>query len=125
MEQIRGPVGGPPEPRNLKFSVKEIKSIINDPLIKATTINDKFPWLFQWIEMFNTNIIYIITIMTIICIINMLSFLIVLILERSKMIGILKSFGTKNKQIGKIFLYRSINITLKGMLSGNIIALIL
>tara|TARA_B100001250_G_C19552436_1_gene679633 strand:- start:404 stop:766 length:363 start_codon:yes stop_codon:yes gene_type:complete len=53
----------------------------------------------------------------------MLSFLIVLILERSKMIGILKSFGSKNKQIGKIFLYRSLNITLKGMLLGNIIAL--
>ena len=108
-----------------KKTIEEIKSIINNPLIKVTTINEKFPWLFQWIDMFNTNIIYIITIMTIICIINMLSFLIVLILERSKMIGILKSFGTKNKQIGKIFLYRSINITLKGILSGNIIALTL
>ena len=61
--------------------------------------------------------------MLIICIINMISFLIILVLERSEMIGILKSFGTKNMQIGKIFLYRSINITLKSIFLGNIIGL--
>jgi len=111
------------ENANSNSLAQEINKIIEDPFIKAEPINKKFDWLFQWINMFNKNIIYITIIMLIICIVNMLSFLIVFTLERSRMIGILKSFGAKNLQIGKIFLYRSINITLKGMLLGNIIGL--
>ena len=102
----------------------KINKIIKDSTnIQVIAINEKFSWLFQWIELFNNNILYITIIMLIICIINMISFLIILVLERSEMIGILKSFGTKNMQIGKIFLYRSINITLKSIFLGNIIGL--
>ena len=111
------------ENANSNSLAQEINKIIEDPFIKAEPINKKFDWLFQWINMFNKNIIYITTIMLIICIVNMLSFLIVFILERSQMIGVLKSFGTKNTQIGRIFLYRSLYITLKGMVLGNSIGL--
>ena len=52
---------------------------------------------------FNNNIYFITIIMVIICLINMLSFIIILILERTYMIGILKSFGTNNQKISKIF----------------------
>ena len=108
---------------NSNILSEKINKIIEDPFIKAEPINKKFSWLFQWIKMFNKNIIYITIIMLIICIVNMLSFLIVFTLERSRMIGILKSFGANNFQIGKIFIYRSIIITLKGILLGNIIGL--
>ena len=111
------------ESKHVNNITKEINSLITDPVIKARPINESFSWLFQWIKMFNKNIIYITIIMLIICIVNMLSFLIVFIIERSQMIGILKSFGAKNTQIGKIFLYRSVYITLKGMTLGNSIGL--
>ena len=111
------------ESKHVNHITKEINSLIADPFIKAKPISESFSWLFQWISMFNKNIIYITIIMLVICIVNMLSFLIVFIIERSQMIGILKSFGAKNMQIGKIFLYSSVYITLKGMALGNSIGL--
>lgn len=110
---------------NLNSPKKKIETIINSPLIKVSTLSVKFPWIYQWLNIFNKNIYYITIIMLCICFINMLSFLIILVLERTKMIGILKSFGTKNKQIAKIFFYISIKITIKGILYGNTIALII
>ena len=107
------------------IDIKKITKIINSPLIKVLSLNEKFPWLYQWVNSFNNNIYFITIIMVIICLINMLSFIIILILERTYMIGILKSFGTNNQRISKIFFYISLKITMKGILYGNLIAIII
>ena len=54
-----------------------------------------------------------------VCLINISIFLIVMVVERSQMIGVLKSFGGSNFRIVKIFFYRSINVVSKGLFFGN------
>ena len=75
--------------------------------------------------MFDKNILFLIIIICMICVINMTNTLLILILERIKMIGILKSFGCNNWSILKIFFYNSLKISKKGIIYGNIIGLFL
>lgn len=93
------------------------------PTLDSTTISQKFPALFQWIKMFDFNIAGIIGIMIIVAIINMITAILVLILERTQLIGMLKALGAANTTIRKVFLYNASYIILKGLLWGNVIGL--
>jgi len=97
----------------------KINDIKNNYEIKSFTINEKYPNIFHWISLFKKNIILVTIIMLTVCLINISIFLIVMVVERSQMIGILKSFGGSNFRIVKIFFYRSINIVGKGLFFGN------
>tara|TARA_Y100000589_G_scaffold34855_1_gene29225 strand:- start:2222 stop:3328 length:1107 start_codon:yes stop_codon:yes gene_type:complete len=103
---------------------KEINKILEYNLI-AQTLNEKFSKLFQWIKLFDKNIAFILIIMTLICILNMTNTLLILIVDRIKMIGTLKSIGFTNYSIIKIFLYNSMSIAIKSIIIGNLIALII
>ncbi len=94
-----------------------------DSNLNAEPINQKFSGLFQWIGLFDINISIIIIIMILIAGINMITALLVLILERTQMIGILKALGNSNKSIQKIFLYNAGYLILKGLFWGNLIGL--
>lgn len=94
-----------------------------DPLIDTVPITKKFPDIFEWIAMFDMNITLIIFIMIVIGGINMITALLVLILERTQMIGILKALGNTNESIRKIFLYNAAYLILKGLFWGNVIGL--
>lgn len=91
--------------------------------LDSNTVSQKFPGLFQWIKMFDFNIIGIIGIMVIVAIINMITAILVLILERTQLIGMLKALGAPNKTIRKIFLYNASYIILKGLFWGNLIGI--
>ena len=112
---------------------KELNDFLNqkiDPIssnheIKSFSIYEKYPHIFNWIILFKKNIILITIIMLIVCLINITNFLLVLVIERTHMIGVLKSFGSSNYQILKIFYYRTLGIVTKGLVFGNVIALIL
>ncbi len=92
-----------------------------DPTLNAYTIAEMFPAIFEWLNLFDTNIIVIIGIMILIAGINMITALLVLILERTQMIGILKALGNSNWSIRKIFLYNATYLIGKGLFWGNII----
>ena len=92
-----------------------------DPSLNAYTTAEKFPAIFEWLSLFDTNIIVIIGIMILIAGINMITALLVLILERTQMIGVLKALGNHNWSIRKIFLYNAAFLIGKGMLWGNVI----
>jgi len=92
-----------------------------DPSLNAFTTAEKFPAIFEWLSLFDTNIIVIIAIMILIAGINMITALLVLILERTQMIGVLKALGNHNWSIRKIFLYNAAFLIGKGMLWGNAI----
>jgi len=92
-----------------------------DPSLNAFTTAEKFPAIFEWLSLFDTNIIVIIAIMILIAGINMITALLVLILERTQMIGVLKALGNHNWSIRKIFLYNAAYLIGKGMLWGNVI----
>lgn len=87
------------------------------------TIRRKFPSIFEWLELQNINEVVIILLMLIVSIINMITALMILILERTNMIGILKALGQHNWSIRRIFLYYAAYIIGLGMLFGNILGL--
>lgn len=89
----------------------------------AQSIRQVFPSIFDWLELQNINEVIILTLMILISIINMITALLILILDRTNMIGILKSQGMSNWSIRQIFLYHAAYITGAGMLLGNALGL--
>ena len=87
------------------------------------SIRRKFPTIFDWLEFQNINERIIIVLMILVSIINMITALLILILERTNMIGILKAMGSSDWNIRKIFLYQAAYIIGLGLLWGNIIGL--
>lgn len=91
--------------------------------LDVENILQKYPNIFEWLSMFDMNIVIIISLMIIVAGINMITALLVLILERTPMIGILKALGANNWKIRKIFLINASYIILKGIFFGNLIGL--
>ena len=89
------------------------------------TIKDINPQIFQWLDLLDTNVWVILILMLAVAGFNMISGLLILILERTNMIGILKALGTTDWSVRKVFLYHSFFLIGKGMLWGNLIGLIL
>lgn len=91
--------------------------------LKVLTIMEKYPYIFDWIGLFNTNLWIILVLMVLVAGFNMVSGLLILILERANMIGILKALGAEDARIRKIFLYNGAFLISRGMLWGNIFGL--
>ena len=108
----------------IKAKGDEIYAEINSNL-KSQTIIEKYASIFEWLQLFDFNIMVIIIIMIAVASINMVVAILVLILEKSKMVGILKAIGATNWSIRKIFLYNAASIISKGLIWGNAIGLAL
>ena len=91
--------------------------------LNTSTINEKFYSIIEWVKIFDKNIYGIIVIMILVAGINMITALLVLILERTQMIGILKALGSSNWSIRKLFLYNASYLILLGLFWGNLIGL--
>ncbi|MFS4416996.1 ABC transporter permease [Maribacter sp. 2307ULW6-5] len=91
--------------------------------LDTRTLKDKYYKIFEWIGLFDFNIALIIGIMIIVGGINMITALLVLILERTPMIGVLKALGANDWTIRKVFLYNAAYLIGKGLLWGNAIGL--
>jgi len=89
----------------------------------AETIREKFPEIFEWLELQDINEVVIIALMLIVSVLNMVTMLLILILERTNMIGILKALGYTNWGVRRIFLYYAAWIIGNGLLWGNVIGL--
>ena len=87
------------------------------------TITEKFYYIFEWLELFDFNILVILIVMIVVATINMVVALLVLILERTQMIGILKALGANNWTVRKIFLYNAFYLILRGLFWGNVIGI--
>lgn len=92
-------------------------------LLDTKTIIEKYYYIFEWLQLFDFNIIVILIVMIVVATINMVVALLVMILERTQMIGILKSLGADNWSVRKIFLYNASYLIFKGLLWGNIIGI--
>lgn len=93
--------------------------------LKVETIKQKYTQIFDWLNLLDMNVIVLVMLMLVVAGFNMISGLLILILERTNMIGILKAFGTKDSSVRKIFLYQSAYLTLIGLLWGNLFGLII
>jgi lipoprotein-releasing system permease protein len=92
-------------------------------LLDAKTIKEQYPTIFQWLALLDGNIYGIIGIILIVGIINMITALLVLILDRTNMIGVLKSLGATDWTVRKVFLYNAMSLIWKGLIWGNAIGL--
>ncbi|HOW31364.1 MAG TPA: ABC transporter permease [Bacteroidales bacterium] len=93
--------------------------------LNARTIRDLYPQLFDWLSLQDMNVVIILVLMILVAGITMISTLLILILERTGMIGMLKALGSANTSIRKVFLYNSAYIIAKGLLWGNVTGLLL
>ena len=89
----------------------------------SKTIVEKYYFIFEWLKMFDINIQIILIVMIFVATINMVVALLVLILERTQMIRILKALGGNNWSIRKIFLYNALYLIGKGLFWGNVIGI--
>lgn len=91
--------------------------------LDTKTIIEKYYYIFDWLKLFDFNIIVILVVMIAVATINMIVALLVLILERTQMIGILKSIGAANWSVRKVFLYNAAYLIARGLFWGNLIGL--
>lgn len=91
--------------------------------LNTQTVKQKYASIFEWINIFDQNTYGIIGIMIIVAGINMITALLVLILERTQMIGLFKALGSNNWTIRKVFLYNASYLILRGLFWGNLIGL--
>lgn len=91
--------------------------------LQSQNIREINPNIFEWLELQDMNERVILALMAIVAIINMITALLILILERTNMIGILKALGATNWNIRKIFLYNAMYIVGWGLLLGNLLGL--
>lgn len=91
--------------------------------ISVMSILEKFPEIFNWIALFDINVLLIIIIMILVGGINMITALLVTVLEKTQIVGILKTLGTSNKSIKTIFLINGVYLISLGLVIGNFIAI--
>lgn len=91
--------------------------------LKLIPVMDKYVEIFDWLLLLNNNVYIFLGLILFVAAFNMVSILFILIMERTQMIGILKSVGAKNKQIRQVFVWNGIRIIGKGLLFGNAIGL--
>ncbi|MCF8302073.1 MAG: ABC transporter permease [Bacteroidales bacterium] len=93
--------------------------------LNAQTIKERHPQMFDWLNLQDMNVIIILVLMVLVAGITMISTLLILILERTNMIGILKALGMRDWSVRQVFLYNAAHIIGRGLLWGNIIAIAL
>ncbi len=91
--------------------------------LDAQSVKSNNEQLFHWLDLFDLNIYMILVIMIAVAVINMVSALLILIVDRTNMIGLLKALGGNNKMVISIFLYQSGAIIFRGMFWGNLIGI--
>jgi lipoprotein-releasing system permease protein len=109
--------------QNLFFEMSSYNDRLGNALY-TRSIKDINPMIFNWLSLLDMNVWVIITLMLIVSGFTMISGLLIIILERTNMIGMLKSMGARDLSIRKVFLYLSAFLIGRGMFWGNIIALI-
>ncbi|MCQ2160114.1 MAG: FtsX-like permease family protein [Bacteroidales bacterium] len=96
----------------------------DDDTMVATSVMDRYPQLFDWLNLIDSNVLLILVLMTVVAGFNMISGLLILLFRSISTIGLLKSMGMTDKAISSVFLRVSSNLVLKGMLIGNGLALL-
>jgi lipoprotein-releasing system permease protein len=110
-------------PNEKEVIEKEIYEKYTKPPLQTYLIEKRFANVFSWLGMMKMNERIILIIMMIIAVINMITALLILVLERTQMIGVLKALGMKNRKIQYIFLYSSLYIFSVGLICGTILGI--
>lgn len=96
-----------------------------DNLFMLLSVSDRYPQIYSWLALQESNELVIVSIMLIVIIVNMVSLLLIMLLQNIYQIGILRVMGMRNKDIKQIFLLRTLRLVSPALLVGNILALVL
>lgn len=92
--------------------------------VVARSAVSRYPQIFDWLNLIDFNVFFILMLMTAVAGFNMISGLLIMLFENISTIGLLKSLGMADRQIAKIFIIRASSVMLKGILAGNALALL-
>lgn len=93
------------------------------PDLRIESVTRRFPALFDWLNMLDQNTLILMSLILLVACFNIISVLLVMMMERTSMIGLLKTLGSPNGQIRKIFFYIGIQLAIKGLLLGNLLGI--
>jgi lipoprotein-releasing system permease protein len=106
----------------LNPAAKRISDDIDQDM-QVMKVTEMFPAIFDWLNLMDRNIIVILALILVVASFNMISVLLVMMMERTPMIGLLKALGSDDSKIRKIFIFNGLTIILKGIAIGNLIGL--
>ena len=107
--------------QNIGAIVNAYSSDSDSPVV-ATSSTSKYSQLFDWLNLIDFNMLFVLMLMTVVAGVNMISSLLILLFENISKIGLLKSLGMTDRDISKVFLFRGARLVFNGMLIGNAIA---
>lgn len=123
------------ESRAGKEVLEELATQINSEILRADgdelngvaiySTRQLYPSIFEWLSALDMNALVVIIIMAIVAIFNIITMMLIMVLEGSSMIGLLKSMGMNNRSLARIFALRSVAVTLRGLVIGNGVAILL
>jgi lipoprotein-releasing system permease protein len=93
----------------------------DSPALQVVSIKEKYRNIFDWLNMLDVNVLVILSLMFLVAGFNMVSSLLVIVLERTQMIGILKAMGARSWSVSRVFLYFSVLLVGKALIWGNIL----
>lgn len=85
----------------------------------------QYPQIFEWLKLLNRNVLVLLVLIIFVAAFGMISMILILIMERTRMVGMLKALGSSNQMIQKIFLYSGLQLIFKGLMVGNTFGLLL
>jgi len=91
--------------------------------LRAENIEEKHVVIFKWLHIVDSNALIIIILMTIVSVVNLITAFLILIVDRTQMIGILKSLGANNNQVVRVFLLKGLSMVVPGLIIGNVLGL--
>lgn len=98
---------------------------VTPPELSVTSIREEQPSMFAWLDLLNSNIVLILTIMALVCAVSVISALLIMIFEKTSMIGVLKTLGATTASIRRVFLRKALVIVGRGIVVGNVLSLVL
>ncbi|MBO6515957.1 MAG: ABC transporter permease [Bacteroidia bacterium] len=91
--------------------------------LRAENIESKHSVIFQWLRIVDSNALIIIVLMTIVSVVNLITAFLILIIDRTQMIGIFKGLGANNWQVVRVFLFKGLSMVVPGLIIGNVLGL--
>ena len=107
---------------DLNPATKQVSDDIDQDM-QVMKVTEMFPAIFDWLNLMDRNIIVILALILVVASFNMISVLLVMMMERTPMIGLLKALGSDNGKIRKVFIFNGLTIILKGIIIGNLIGI--
>lgn len=110
------------DPDNLEEAEEKLNDIV-DYNLSIQSVEDRYLQIFDWLSLLNRNVIIFLALILFVACFNMVAILLILIMERTQMIGVLKALGSTNEQIRDLFVFNGMLLVVKGLAWGNLIGI--